>query len=84
MGIFKKDITEDPTKPLESTVPQGESVPVTPDETVTPEIEEPVEQSEEDRSAFNCGNCEGSGLVWHAGAKRDEKCPSCGGTGKVI
>lgn len=50
---------------------------------VVEEVKNADEEVEEDRSAFNCGTCRGEGLIWHEGAKRHERCPSCGGTGKV-
>lgn len=45
--------------------------------------EETEKKIEVDRSAFNCSNCGGEGLIWHEGAKRHERCPACSGTGKV-
>lgn len=39
-----------------------------------PEIKEPVE----DRNAFNCPVCLGSGLI----TDNTQRCPNCGGTGK--
>lgn len=44
-------------------------------------VEEPVAQPVD--ASLNCGSCNGTGLVWHEGAKVDERCPVCQGKGKV-
>lgn len=47
----------------------------------TPEVEPVEEPVVSDANA--CGSCNGTGLVWHEGAKVDERCPVCQGKGKV-
>jgi DnaJ-class molecular chaperone len=86
MGIFAKK--DEATQPLqepetdlsldvqaEDKVPEGVQVAKT-------EVQA-ADQVAEDRSAYNCQTCNGDGLVYHAGAFRHERCPNCGGTGKV-
>jgi DnaJ-class molecular chaperone len=72
MGLFSRKSKKD--KELDSTQP----LPTDGDTNV-----ESAEEETEDRSAFNCSQCNGEGLVWDEGAKRHERCPACGGTGKV-
>lgn len=49
------------------------------EETVAePVVEEAPAAPVEDRSAFNCSNCQGEGLL-----SQTELCPVCNGTGKV-
>lgn len=92
MGFFKKKAMEDATKPLEQ--PEGEQPKVEnpPVEDVAPEdkVEEQVVEDvkvdateNEDRSAYNCGSCNGEGLIWDEASNTHKRCNSCGGTGKV-
>lgn len=48
----------------------------------TPEVE-PTEESAPVDTSLNCSSCNGTGLIWHEGAKVDERCPVCQGKGKV-
>lgn len=76
MNIFK-DKDEDPTKPLEEE--QAPIEPVAPTKPVASE-ENPVG---ENKSALNCDNCGGEGLVWNEATKRHDRCIVCQGTGGV-
>lgn len=73
MGLFNKKSKKD--KELDPT----QALPTDTDSDVSVESAEEVE----DRSAFNCSTCNGEGLVWDEGAKKHDRCPVCGGTGKV-
>ena len=69
MGIFKKE--PDATQPL------------TPDETQA--VDEVVKEQKDadDRSEYNCGNCEGEGLIFDVPSNKHVLCTACNGTGKV-
>lgn len=81
-ALKKKDEEQDPTKPLEEPASDSQSDDAEKADSVSSEEDSKLE-SEEDRSAFNCGSCGGEGLVWHDGVKRHERCSACGGSGKV-
>lgn len=58
----------------------------TQEETVAEEsVEETPAAPEEpeDRRMYNCAVCGGEGLVFDAGNKVHNRCPECGGTGKL-
>lgn len=74
MGIFKKTMAEDPTKPLEETA--ADTSPV-----VEPAVETPA--APDDRSAYNCTNCQGEGLILDKATQLHKLCPVCLGKGKV-
>lgn len=83
MGFFiKKKMENDATKPLEET-PEAKAEESTEGVEKTKKEKVVADKVEEDRSAFNCGTCNGEGLVWHEGVNKHERCGSCGGTGKV-
>lgn len=81
MNIFKdKDKKDDDaTKPLQvEETKTGKPLDVQAEN----DAETPKENVE-DRAVFNCGNCNGDGLVLHAAIKTFERCPACAGTGRV-
>ena len=80
MGILdglKNEAQKVETKIEETVNPQAPVAPVTPTQPeAEPVVEEAVTQPV-DRSAFNCPECSGSGIV------KDQLCPRCQGRGKV-
>lgn len=46
-------------------------------------VVEPVEEVQEDRSAFNCLPCGGDGIVEGGRLRQGELCSNCLGSGKV-